>query len=126
MKGIEWILQKLKLSFNERTSYDRAPEQTFDYRNTMKNKSPKEIFQKKVSGTCELGTSGEDENRMELGFSSSASEAKPRTAGNRKFVFLYIENQLGTTAEEAATGERTQSAQEKKLELWNGYLILNL
>lgn len=38
MKGIEWILQKLKLSFNKT---DRIlpplPEQTFDYRNTMKN-----------------------------------------------------------------------------------------
>lgn len=37
MKGIEWILQKLKLSFNEGTGYDRAPEQTFNHRNTMKN-----------------------------------------------------------------------------------------
>ena len=34
-------------SFDKRTGYDRAPEQTFDYLNTMKNGSPKEIFQKK-------------------------------------------------------------------------------
>lgn len=44
MKEVEWTLQKLKLSFNKRTSYDSVLEQTFDYLNTMKNRSPKAIF----------------------------------------------------------------------------------
>ena len=41
------FFRKCETSFDKRTGYDRAPEQTFDYLNTMKNGSPKEIFQKK-------------------------------------------------------------------------------
>ena len=41
------FFRKCESSFDKRTGYDRAPEQTFDYLNTMKNGSPKEIFQKK-------------------------------------------------------------------------------
>lgn len=41
------IFRKCETSFDKCTGYDRAPEQTFDYLNTMKNGSPKEIFQKK-------------------------------------------------------------------------------
>lgn len=41
------FFRKCESSFDRRTGYDRAPEQTFDYLNTMKNGSPKEIFQKK-------------------------------------------------------------------------------
>lgn len=48
MKEVEWTLQKLKLSFNKRTSYDSVLKQTFYYLNTMKNGGSKEIFQKKV------------------------------------------------------------------------------
>ena len=41
------FFRKCETSFDKRTGYDRAPEQTFDYLNTMKNGTPKEIFQKK-------------------------------------------------------------------------------
>ena len=41
------FFRKCETSFDKCTGYDRAPEQTFDYLNTMKNGSPKEIFQKK-------------------------------------------------------------------------------
>jgi hypothetical protein len=41
------FFRKCESSFDKRTGYDRSPEQTFDYLNTMKNGSPKEIFQKK-------------------------------------------------------------------------------
>ena len=41
------FFRKCETSFDKRTGYDRAPEHTFDYLNTMKNGSPKEIFQKK-------------------------------------------------------------------------------
>ena len=37
------FFRKCESSFDKRTGYDRAPEQTFDYLNTMKNGSPKEI-----------------------------------------------------------------------------------
>ena len=41
------FFRKCETSFDKRTGYDRAPEQTFDYLNTMKNGTPEEIFQKK-------------------------------------------------------------------------------
>lgn len=41
------FFRKCESSFDKRTGYDRTPEQTFDYLNTMKNGSPKEIFQMK-------------------------------------------------------------------------------
>lgn len=41
------FFRKCESSFDRHTEYERAPEQTFDYLNTMKNGSPKEIFQKK-------------------------------------------------------------------------------
>lgn len=41
------FFRKCESSLGKRTGYDRAPEQTFDYLDTMKNGSPKEIFQKK-------------------------------------------------------------------------------
>lgn len=41
------FFRKCETSFDKRTGYDRAPEQTFDYLNIMKNGTPKEIFQMK-------------------------------------------------------------------------------
>lgn len=41
------FFRKCEFSFDKRTGYARTPEQTFDYFNTMKNGSPKEIFQMK-------------------------------------------------------------------------------
>lgn len=52
MKEVEWTSQKLKLSFNKRTSYDSVLKLTFYYLNTMKNGTSKEIFQKKVWTEC--------------------------------------------------------------------------
>ncbi|MSK65078.1 clindamycin resistance transfer factor BtgB, partial [Escherichia coli] len=41
------FFRKCETSFDKSTGYDRSPEQTFDYLNTMKNGTPKEIFQMK-------------------------------------------------------------------------------